>query len=98
MCPVLLQARRFPEGSEAKLFYEVGLQQLLICFTVVILISGKPAVAACRLDAGGGGTGADCLPWWRGFCLALCRVILAIERKSAHRVGAALCTVGRCLL
>lgn len=46
MCPVLLQARRFPEGSEAKLFYEVGLQQLLICFTVVILISGKLAVAA----------------------------------------------------
>lgn len=36
----VLQARRFPEGSDFKLFYEVGLQQLLICFTVVILISG----------------------------------------------------------
>lgn len=35
-----LQARRFPEDSDIKLFYEVGLQNLLICFTVVVLISG----------------------------------------------------------
>lgn len=39
-----LQARRFPEGSDAKLFYEVGLQQLLICFVVVVLISGVARV------------------------------------------------------
>jgi hypothetical protein len=48
---MLPQARRFPEGSEAKLFYEVGLQQLLICFTVVILISGKLPV--CMQGRGG---------------------------------------------
>jgi hypothetical protein len=35
-----MQARRFPEGSESKIFYEVGLQQLLICFVIVVLISG----------------------------------------------------------
>lgn len=38
---LLLQARRFPEGSESRLFYEVGLQALLICFVIVILIAGK---------------------------------------------------------
>jgi len=40
----VLQARRFPEGSDVKLFYEVGLQQLLICFVVVVLISGAAQV------------------------------------------------------
>lgn len=39
-CLLCCQARRFPEGSDAKLFYEVGLQSLLICFVVVVLISG----------------------------------------------------------
>jgi hypothetical protein len=35
------QARRFPEGSEAKLLYEIGLQNLLISFTIIILIAGE---------------------------------------------------------
>lgn len=35
-----LQARRFPEGSETKLLYEVGLQALLISFVIVTLIAG----------------------------------------------------------
>ncbi|KAF6255239.1 aquaporin-like protein [Scenedesmus sp. NREL 46B-D3] len=35
-----LQARRFPEGSDAKIFYEVGLQYFLICVVIVVLISG----------------------------------------------------------
>jgi hypothetical protein len=34
------QARRFPEGSDVKLFYEVGLQYFLICVVIVVLISG----------------------------------------------------------
>eukprot|EP00878_Enallax_costatus_P005388 GHUV01005657.1.p1 GENE.GHUV01005657.1~~GHUV01005657.1.p1 ORF type:complete len:450 (+),score=58.99 GHUV01005657.1:486-1835(+) len=35
-----LQARRFPEGSDIKLFYEVGVQALLISFVIVTCIAG----------------------------------------------------------
>uniref|UniRef100_A0A383VRT2 Aquaporin n=1 Tax=Tetradesmus obliquus TaxID=3088 RepID=A0A383VRT2_TETOB len=35
-----MQARRFPEGSDVKLFYEVGIQYFLICQVIVVLIAG----------------------------------------------------------
>jgi hypothetical protein len=38
--PAVGQARRFPEGSESRILYEQGLQYLLICFVIVVLISG----------------------------------------------------------
>eukprot|EP00879_Flechtneria_rotunda_P012021 GHRR01012555.1.p1 GENE.GHRR01012555.1~~GHRR01012555.1.p1 ORF type:complete len:447 (+),score=108.93 GHRR01012555.1:2005-3345(+) len=38
---VELQARRFPEGSDIKLFYEVGVQSLILSFIIVVLIAGK---------------------------------------------------------
>lgn len=37
---VEMQARRFPEGSDMKLMYEVGIQYIVICFIVVVLIAG----------------------------------------------------------
>jgi hypothetical protein len=58
-----LQARRLPVAGGVRAVYVVGLQPLLICFAIVMLISGLGGPTACAFFG---------LVWLAYCCLACC--------------------------